>query len=358
MLAELRKRKIKKNKYAGRCKPQIRKIGNTTTTQIIKAKPLITHLSMYDTVNIRLNINNWMDYISQYLKDVKPTKRAFKNGLPEIEGYAENIKVIANDRFITLIGSISKFLKGDNVFCVGANDTKLAIEKISDWLHLPFENAYLLRIDVSNSINVMHNPIDYFMLMGNKGNYEPQRKYYNEKLNGIYYGKKPKNDKYGHSSYWTSFYKKGENLLRYELKILRPQDVLKPILGDQQPKLIHLYQPGVNNLLLLRWMQHFKKVKTIKEIPKEIDLVKKTPANYRNAKLDLLESQYPKINKELNDMLLADINKTNAIGGFKHQTQHQRCVKALEPRNICTIENPLIKELNQKVNEVYESYLI
>ncbi len=57
-------------------------------------------------------------------------------------------------------------------------------------------------------------------------------------------------------------------------------------------------------------------------------------------------------------MLLADINKTNLIGGFKHQTQYQRCVKALEPCNICTIENPLITELNKKVNEVYQAHLI
>ena len=159
-------------------------------------------------------------------------------------------------------------------------------------------------MDISNSITVKKAPIDYFTLFGNKGNYQPQKKYDNGILNGIYYGQKPKNDKYGNASYWTSYYKKGVNLLRYELKVLRPQDVLKPIVGDQQPKLKHLYQPSVNNLLLLRWMEHFKKIETIKEMPNEIDLAKKTPTNYRNAKLELLANLHPEINKEINLSLI------------------------------------------------------
>jgi len=295
---------------------------------------------MYDTVNIGLYQSNKMDYIGQFLTDIKPTKRAVKNGLPEIEGYAENIRVVANNRFITLTGSLTKFLKGDNLFCIDVSDSKLAIEKISNWLHLCFENANLLRVDVSNSIKVKNNPIDYFVLLGNKGNYQPQPKYDNKILNGIYYGQKPKNDKYGNASYWTSFYNKGENLLRYELKVLRPKAVLKPILGDQQPQLKHLYQTDVNNLLVKRWNKNFKKIETIKEIPNEIDLV------------------HPEINKELNDILLADINKTNAIGGFKHHTQYKRCKDGLNPCNICTIENPLMEELKNEINATYERYLV
>jgi len=286
---------------------------------------------MFDSLNSKLYIRNKANYTAQFLTNVKPYR---KGGLI---GKLDNYSVLANDYFISLIGSISEFWNSDNTYCIGAKETKKAIEKLSDYLHLPIHKAKVTRLDISNSFEVLNDPKMYFPLFGKKGKQYPQ-----DVKNGINYG-----TKYG--NYLTTFYKKNAILFRYELKVKKPASALK----IQKPRLEQLTEPTIYNLLLHRWKQHYYRIQKIKEMATNFEIS-------GTKDIDKLRAAMVKeVAPEIDAIILAALAQKKAAGKIKCDRQYRRCIEYLnEKETKFSINNPLIKELNQKVNEVYESYLI
>jgi len=148
---------------------------------------------------MRLNTNVGYEYIIPYITDIKQSDRSLKTGFPEIQGKLHNYAVTANDAFITLIGSISEYWNLNNIISINHNQLNLAIQKLCDDLHLEINKAYILRVDVSNSLSVSVDPNVIFPLFGRKGKQYPK-----QESDGINYGNKGR-------SYWLTFYKKLSN---------------------------------------------------------------------------------------------------------------------------------------------------
>jgi len=232
---------------------------------------------------MRLNTNVGYKHIVPFLTDTKQSDRSLKTGFPEIQGKLHNYAVTANDAFVTLIGSISEYWKFNNTISINYNELKLAIDTLNDELKLQINKAHLLRVDVSNSLPVSVDPNVIFPLFGRKGKQYPKRL-----PDGINYGNKGR-------SYWTSFYKKGSDMLRYELKIMRPKSVLQPILKGKKPTLEDLLNPNIYNLLLKRWQQHYYKVEKIKELPQHFDIIGTKDVD--RARAELIKIMYPEIDR-------------------------------------------------------------
>ncbi len=286
---------------------------------------------MFDSLNSKLYIRNKADYTAQFLNNVKPYR---KGGLI---GKLDNYSVLANDYFISLIGSISEYWNNDNTYCIGAKQTKQAIEKLSDYLHLPIQKAKVTRLDVSNSFEVVGDPKIYFPLFAKKGKQYPQLK-----KDGINYG-----TKYG--NYLTTFYKKEVNQLRYELKVKKPASVLQ----IEKPRLEQITEPNNYNLLLLRWKQHYFKIEKIKEMATDFEI-------NGTKDIDKLRAAMVKeVAPEIDHIILAALAQKKVKGEIKCDRQYRRCVNYLKTKETeFNNDNPLITELNKKVNEIYESFLI
>jgi len=290
---------------------------------------------------MRLNTNVGYEYVTPFLTGVKQSDRSLGTGLPEIKGYLNNYAVIANNAFITLLGSISEYWNYNNTISINNYELKSAVQSLCDDLHLPINKANILRVDVSNSLPVSVDPNIIFPLFGRKGKQNPQ-----QLSNGINYGNKGR-------SYWTTLYKKESKLLRYELKVMRPKSVLQPILKGEKPTVEDLLNPNIYNLLLKRWQQHYYKVEKIKELPQHFDIIGTKDVD--RAREELIKIMCP----EIDHIIDAAIEQRHVNGGYKHYKQYNRCKSHLKGKQAkFALDNPLILELDNRVEATYKSYLV
>ena len=290
---------------------------------------------------MRLNTNASYEQVAPYLSDIKQSQRSLKTGYPEIQGKLNNYAVTANNASVTLVGSISEYWNFNNTISINNNELKLAIQSLCDDLHLPINKANILRVDVSNSLPVSVDPNAIFPLFGRKGKQYPKRL-----SDGINYGNKGR-------SYWTSFYKKGSNLLRYELKVMRPKSVLQRILKGEKPRLEDLLNPNINNLLLRRWQQHFYNVEKLKELPQHFNIC--VPKDIDIARAELTKIMCP----EVDHIISAALEQKQVKGGFNYYKQFSRCKNHLKGKvTKFVLDNPLITALDNEVDATYESYLV
>ena len=127
---------------------------------------------MYDTVNFRLMKNDVedVDFLSEipcFLQDVGEHRYrgdVFMTG--SIQGY----KVTVGEYQLKVKDhSLCKFLLGDNYKTMSRRDAGLAVEKLSDFLHVPMQRAVVTRLDVAHNF-VMRYPVGvYFNHLGELG---------------------------------------------------------------------------------------------------------------------------------------------------------------------------------------------
>ncbi len=141
---------------------------------------------MYDNLDLTVRKEqspgtNFINSIPQYLSKV------INEGESEfglfITGYLGNAKIkISESRVKFYDSSICKYYLGDNFKTLSKGDTKRAIEKLSDTLHLPFHLANVTRIDFAQNLIMRYDEKTYYPYLG-------EAQYYNrlEQNNGLYY---------------------------------------------------------------------------------------------------------------------------------------------------------------------------
>ncbi len=177
---------------------------------------------MFDTVNF------WIDSVElsgaspfdtqPYLSEI--TERKNKNGYSCFGHVGDYMINITNDG-ISLRGSLAKNYFGDNLHTLTRQDTKQAIEELSDHLHLDLGTAKVTRLDVSTVIPTKHPPANYYSHFGNKPYFEriqstPNTLYYNNHQRQIIFYDKTKEANAKDvqiPEIWQNC-----NLLRYELR--------------------------------------------------------------------------------------------------------------------------------------------
>jgi len=93
------------------------------------------------------------------------------------------LRVSASQRGVNVTdGSLCKWYLGDNFQTMERGDTQRAIEKLSDILHLPMNEATITRIDVAQNFIIRHPPEVYFNHLGSSYPYKRL-----EQPDGLYY---------------------------------------------------------------------------------------------------------------------------------------------------------------------------
>lgn len=305
----------------------------------------------YDT------INGWMpsiitgstpNAIATHLSDVSETyNQRYGHSLI---GKINNYNITINETGIYFHGSLSKFLHGNNIEPFTLSNTKQAIEKLSDTLHVPFKNAIINRIDFGAVLITKYTPAIYYKYLGNKPYFErlmpiKDTLYYNTIKRQLAFYDKAREAKRTKTNIPEPYI--NNNLLRYELRFkknlckqLNQNKITGATLSDE-----HFYLK-----LIKLWEAEYLSINKLNRFGK-IDVSKiKNRTDAKDAMLtDLLQG------KDINyiNEFVSDLKAKNINADPKYYTRLKNDLTALFKAS-STEQNELITELDNEVNTVLQ----
>ena len=215
---------------------------------------------MYDKIKLwidRAVIGRHFPIIAPVLEDAKE-QTDLATGETRTFGSVGGLKVSIYTGGISIIGSLPKFIYGNNVCSFDRHSTQRAIEKLSDIFHINIADADVTGIEFGTNFPMKHKVTDYLSKLGEM----PRLSRYHFEPSTLYYKGRGKNtpkvfafyDKLSEAEAKGMDYPSGvsgENLLRYEMRLtgrLKTQlgiaDLQASTLYDRTfyRKLVKLYQ--------------------------------------------------------------------------------------------------------------------
>ena len=120
---------------------------------------------MFDTINFRLIApnplnTNYLESVPYYLEN--QAEHNYENGML-VTGLLDGLSVsVSRHRVNVKDGSLCKWYLGNNIQIMTRQDTRQAIEKLSDTIHLPMDRAVITRLDIASNIITKH-PINTYL---------------------------------------------------------------------------------------------------------------------------------------------------------------------------------------------------
>lgn len=286
---------------------------------------------------------SYLDYVPQFLD--KCGEHTYETGTV-ITGWKDGLQINVSEKKVKVAkGSLGKFYLNDNFQTLRRGDTQRAIEKLSDELHLPMNNAKVTRIDLGQTMSMSYPEEVYYKYLGIAPYF--QRK---EQPNGIYYDN-------GNST--LSFYGKVKeqknkgllippmyndmNLLRYEFRLK------KRIAKSLRMSLVnasHLYEEDFYIELLEIWK---KKYFSISKISMKMDNLKVTGSTKdlmnQLAFIGLIEIGYLHAYSKVREW------QTMGIIDKKQASDIRKKLKSVNGLKVTSDTNDLINELDEKIIE-------
>lgn len=121
---------------------------------------------MYDTLHIRCKGD-----ISDIIPLLMGVTEIKKGESRCIVGNLKNLRVNQSEYGISIKGSLSKWFLGNNIETLTRDNTKQAVESLSDTLHLSLKNAQLSRIDFAQNFSMDYKPELYYPYLGVSGRF-------------------------------------------------------------------------------------------------------------------------------------------------------------------------------------------
>jgi hypothetical protein len=309
---------------------------------------------MYDNLDITLHQTatpetDFLETVPQYLTDyISDGESKFGR---YVSGYLDNLKVSINQNRVKIHdSSLCKYWFGDNFQTLSRGDTKKAIEKISDSLHLPVDQANVTRIDFAQNFIMKYDEAIYYPYLGEAQYYSRLEQnnglyYNNQKRQLLFYGKV--NEQREKQQPIPELYK-NRNTLRYEFRLkkrLREQlnrpEITAGILYDE-----HFYRE-----LIRRWKDEYL---SIQKINSKLNSMKPTGSKKEFAEnlalYSILELGQPQLLNKVSEW-----QRTGEIS--KKQAYDLRSfIKDLAKKPINEGGNELIEELTRKVKQAARNY--
>ena len=308
----------------------------------------------YDTINFRLTKDesdtDFLTETRRYLQNVG--EHCFSGGNTVFTGDLNGYKVSINGYQVKVKDcSLCKWYLGDNFKEMTRGDTKQAIEKLSDLLHLPMYKAAVTRLDFALNIITQHPTDVYFGHLGTLNHYkrlvQPDGVYYcqnTEKF--VLYDKVKEQRKAG--VVIPDLYQ-NRNVLRIEQRYLnRIGDRLKTTVKGET-----LYNETFYNSLLYRWRDTYNGITKINDVTLNFSVMKTKKDMNRLALLALVERFGGQV------AFLALITEAQKRGELsKKQAYDLRTAvnEAMKTNERITEPNEVITELDGKVKRAVRFY--
>lgn len=310
---------------------------------------------MYDTIFARLTQGEvqGIDFLAEtpcYLDNV--AEHTYSDGVV-VTGDVGNLKVTLNHFQVKVRdGSLCKWYLGSNFKTMGRKDTQMAIERLSDTLHLPIGKAIITRIDVAQNLITRYPPDVYYNHLG-------LLKYATrlQEPNGIYYSQ---------TGGRLAFYDKcreqrakgedvpelyeGKNVLRYEqryTKRIARQLNVPEVTGSM------LYNEGFYIGMLNRWRDTYRNIQKVNDVNLNFGVMKTKQQLYRMGVLSLIKQAGGQLE------FIAQINEAKKRGELtnKQAFDLRTLVKDVcKARDGFTAPSVAIQELDKKVSEAIRFY--
>lgn len=311
----------------------------------------VTDMS-FDTTNLRLGQNkvDGVDFISElpcYLSNVSEITSA--DGSTAIIGYLlgngnSGYKVYITEQQVSIKDcSLCKWAMGDNFSEMSKSDTKRAIEKLSDLLHLPIDKADVTRLDFANNIITQHPTAVYLNHLGELSRYkrlvQPSTIYYQQaNIEFVIYDKIREQRQNG--AYIPELYQ-NRNVLRLEQRYKkRVSSRLGNVVGSM------LYDDGFCNLLLKNWADTYFSIKKIGDKVLNFNDMKSIKDLYKMGVLALMQQaggEVEMLNQIKEQQLMGELTK-------KQASDLRKVVReAGKVDNKLIVPNTSIVELDEKV---------
>lgn len=304
---------------------------------------------MYDTIGLFLEDNVFKEGLLENPKEI------YNQETGEIisTGKLRNLRVKINGDKVSVIGSLPKFYLGNNLQSLTRNETKNAIEKVSDLLQLPLEESKIFRLDIGASFQVNETLQNYYSCLGNLARFKKseisnsQTLLYRTTTKALSFYDKTEEMKRSKQEIPDIY--NGKNILRYELQ-LKKRIATSLKLPEVRAK--QLYEENFFRKGIDFWKDIYFSIQRINEIN-----FHKEALIMINAKT--LKNQLALIGlKAIGEKELLKIIESNK-DQIKHRQQVSRMkelVKSLSQEPELTKQNESIKELDTKILETAEYY--
>jgi len=144
---------------------------------------------MYDTITLWLESKDTDRAINE-IQNPNYRINSVTGELINTTGFLKNLRVKINIRGISINGSLARYHLGNNLKTLTRKESQRAIEKLSDNLSLPFDNAKVCRLDLGCNIPVNKPLINYYDCFGDmmhfkKATYDAETVLYFDTNNGF-----------------------------------------------------------------------------------------------------------------------------------------------------------------------------
>ena len=310
---------------------------------------------MYDNIDFWLQsgVAGGVDFLSAAPKSIEITGQHDFNGVPVLSGKIDGLRVtVTPDSLRIKDGSLCKWFLGDNFQTMQRADTKQAIEKLSDILSLPMDQATVTRIDVAQNFIVKHPPLVYFNHLGEYAKSrrleQPDGLYYSNN-NGllVFYNKtKEQQDK---NQPIPELYQ-GRNTLRYEQRYKRR---LGKTFGVDRVTAACLYDEAFYKGIIDRWRDAYQSIKKVNDIQLRFEGMKTKKDLYRYGVLSLVTMSGGE------RAMLSQITEAQRMGELSSKQAFDlraAIAEACKTKDGLTVQSDVITELDQKVKDAARFY--
>ncbi len=311
---------------------------------------------MYDSVNFKLTQNevSGVDFLEEttcFLEDV--VEHTFGDGLTTITGRLGGLKVSLNRYQLKVKdGSLCKWYLGDNYMTMGRGDTKRAIERLSDTLHLPMNRAIVSRLDIAQNLITKYPPEAYMSHLGMLKHFtrlmNDSSLYY--KQNGMVLCFYDKNREQKSKREVIPELYEGRNVLRYEQRYINH---MQRRLNVPEVTGCLLYDEAFYIGLLNRWRDTYREIQKINDITINFKAMKTKQGLYKMGVLSLIDRAGGQVQmiEQINDAL-----KRGELTRKQAYDLRQAVNDACKVTDEVVAPNETIRELDKKISEAVRFY--
>lgn len=292
-----------------------------------------------------------MPDISGYLDNGNESSNV-KTGEVSVFGNVENIKVMQYFGGYSIQGSLPKFLYGNNVCQLTRKEVGQAIEKLSDRLHLPLNDARVTSIEVGANICLTKQHTAYTRLLG-----DMQRMQRVSMADSLYYqgsGKVHPRQYYFYDKV-AEVRKSGgtmpqgleaANMMRYEMRLngRLPFQLSIPEFKGSTLQDRKVYQELIN-----RWLNGYLSINKL--VNMEDEHLKKG-MSVKEAQEVFIAQQIAKGGSSMIDEFIAKLKQNECFDNRLYYNRVKSNLQKLASKTKLSVDNGDIEELTAKVKQI------
>ena len=306
---------------------------------------------MIDKIKLSLPRCRDMPDISGYLDNGNESSNV-KTGEVSVFGNVENIKVMQYFGGYSIQGSLPKFLYGNNVCQLTRKEVGQAIEKLSDRLHLPLNDARVTSIEVGANICLTKQHTAYTRLLGDmprmqrvsmadslyykgSGKVHPRQYYFYDKVAEVRKsgGTMPQG-------------LEAANMMRYEMRLngRLPFQLSIPEFKGSTLQDRKVYQELIN-----RWLNGYLSINKL--VNMEDEHLKKG-MSVKEAQEVFIAQQIAKGGSSMIDEFIAKLKQNECFDNRLYYNRVKSNLQKLASKTKLSVDNGDIEELTAKVKQI------